>query len=425
VLCYHLALLCCLETKGYDVISMSKKNLMLKIGDASNEVGKLLSQFIKACLTKNIQLLDQLHSVIPTCMATCISWFEEALRVFIKVGEAAKSHAALACLNLSSVVKLQTRLGKFLPSDCKVVERWFLRSLDLTTQGHTVLGVRVEGGPNCRLWDMLSEEAAMSHLALGLHRKRQLPKVQDSAGSVLKSSPPEERSVLQPFETALRIYTKLNNLSQMAAVNYQLGAFYMAIWKNQVTILKQEAYFNTALAHMRAAFLHFSEQEKGSTYLIILADLCELHLQAPDSSPSAYIDQLTHCISMVLEIPRIKESGFFKKGINTADKNRVLSKTYKKLTQLLHQVLKYLMRLGTANISMPAGDISSDSSDPSDNYKKMTHNLSLFKQMYKDALNITQLFEKRQAEHGLFQASKFLVEQIELLRVNYLKELLL
>eukprot|EP00903_Cladosiphon_okamuranus_P008405 g8081.t1 len=295
-----------------------------KLGDASNELGKLMARcagaLVQAPAPRNSQGARPASNSEPDGSSSAPT----ALTL---------QHPGLGWNGGGGTGGDKTGGGK---EGGPTLSRGAATAVELCGEAHATLGRR-EGDE--RTWDHASGELAMAYLCLGVERRQELLATllqpdTESAGSRLKdgalakvsaSSLPtigQVRGVVGPLEQALQIYTDMKNAPQAAACHYQIGQYYLKIlpayvrpppptesagyssshdgitgsasnsaattadtstaFKDQgssaLQVAKAWEAGQRAARHFLAARAYFAPFEHGPTSVILALDLCNLYL---------------------------------------------------------------------------------------------------------------------------------------------------
>eukprot|EP00752_Nemacystus_decipiens_P010351 g9221.t1 len=211
-----------------------------------------------------------------------------------------------------------------------VLSRGAAVAVELCGEAHATLGRREEDE---RTWDHASGELAMAYLCLGVERRQELlatllqpetarasSKLTDGTSAKVVASPlptvGQVRAIVGPLEQALQIYTDMKNAPQAAACHYQIGQYYSKVLPAYVgrysatksasassseggTTARASSTSTTAFKdpgssalqaakaweagqraarHFLAARAYFAPFEHGPTSVIVALDLCNLYL---------------------------------------------------------------------------------------------------------------------------------------------------
>lgn len=150
-------------------------------------------------------------------------------------------------------------------------------ALKLCLRAHGVLGQRGSVPDTSHLsvtaqesvWDAVSYECGCTHLCRGVLLRTHL---------LTATSPPSqtfavavrEREAVESLETALRIFSSLKSHRQIAASHFQLGALLFFLGNSKA--------LERALLHYGEAHRYYEKWDVGSTLVLILLDMCDIHM---------------------------------------------------------------------------------------------------------------------------------------------------
>ncbi|CAB9498003.1 Erythroid differentiation-related factor 1 [Seminavis robusta] len=276
--------------------------LFQRLGDAYNELGKLFLQELRQLLSAG-HTTDHGHEAgaarkfdkpAAPLLASAQHCFEAGVRVFQKSGDT--RNACLLLCNICQCYKLRAnatfagRKGDKAPavSHADTNLKCAIQQLEAA---HEMMGQR-DADPFT--WDMVSNELAATLLVLGVRRRQALL----GGGSVptllhiLRLSPGETRSIVEPMEKALLIYEQSGNFHQTAAVQYQLAQFFSKVWTCQRDEAQTREKLSLAFKHYNSAHGFFSRSLRGNeaTFVLLCLDLSNLY-----STVSGEAGEECHC----------------------------------------------------------------------------------------------------------------------------------
>ncbi|KAL9187461.1 hypothetical protein ACHAXT_001564 [Thalassiosira profunda] len=268
--------------------------LRKRLGDACNELGKILLDESRAVLSPQYNSSDKgvsamakqkpygLSHVSAILLASAQFWFTEGLEQFVQ-GRDLRNLALLRC-NLCQVCKIRANSNVILPgtdtpspSKSKVSSEAYLQeAVDHLVAAHDAMGER-ESDP--QTWDMVSEELAATLLVLGV-RRRQSALSSSSEPLVFQAmrlTPGVEKSIVEPMERSCRIYESLGApraSRQAAAAHYQLALYFSKVWTCQRDEAKTREKLAAAFRHYGAAHQYFYRNIRGNeaTFVVLSLD---------------------------------------------------------------------------------------------------------------------------------------------------------
>lgn len=260
--------------------------LWQRLGDACNETGKVLLAALRSLLVSHqgSKKTSESQLAAEALLDSAEFWFTVGLEAFDACRDT-RNLALLRC-NLCQSYKLRANSGfskrESKSSTPKHAEECLQQAADQLLTAHEDLGVR---DTDPQTWDMVSGELAATFLVLGVRRRQSLLGSGNAPVifQVMRLSPGEERSVVDPMERALKIYEQSDNAHQAAAAHYQLALTYSKLWTCQLNETNTRKKLSKAFEHYSSAFNYFSIHSRGNepTFCLLCLDLASLYAAIP------------------------------------------------------------------------------------------------------------------------------------------------
>ena len=262
--------------------------LRQRLGDACNEIGKILLQESRTVLTPQFTPPEKVCSTdmshVSAIMLTSSQfWFIEGLKQFT-IGNDLRNIALLRC-NLCQCCKIRANTNVILPEEEKSArnnpETYLQEAIDHLVSAHNSM---VERDADPITWDMVSEELAATLLVLGV-RRRQTALSSSSEPLLFQASrltPGAEKAIVEPMERSCLIYESLGTpraSHQAAAAHYQLALYFSKVWTCQRDEVKTRDKLGAAFKHYGLAHQYFFQHIKGNetTFIVLSLDLSNLY----------------------------------------------------------------------------------------------------------------------------------------------------
>jgi hypothetical protein len=282
-ICYGRAADTFMRSSGFksksDVLNISEDDLlslMLKrLGDGCNEVGKVLQEEAlksvkfqeNAVITRNILL-------------SSAWWFTEALEAFTlckdKVGT---TNAAVMHCNLASCAKLRASQESFDKIESSIGNKDPMdQAIAHLECAYNLLEQRDLYDPG--VWDMVSKELASAYLFVGVRRRDILFKEHTSQIMLQPHITPKiERSIIEPLEKALKIYTAIGDEQKIAATSLHLAQYYSKIWASQRNEHLTKEKLSKAFSFYQKSHQYFFSHTLGNEYALscLILELSNLY----------------------------------------------------------------------------------------------------------------------------------------------------
>ena len=278
VICYSRAIYA-FQSSSSSNNNNNRETIVLyqRLGDACNEIGKLLLLKTKEFVASSSKNIEQRTATGPF-IVSAQQWFLYGLKQFEKCHDF-RNVALLRC-NLSQCSKIQMTITT---SNNQNSEACLEEAADHLEKAHAYLEGR--DLDNYLTWDMVSEELAATFLVLGVRRRQTLlggggtTTPLSSSLSFYRLTPGKERSIVDPMERAKDIYKTLGNHHQAAAASYQLALFYSKIWTCQRDEKITRQKLSAAFQFFSEAHQFFFQHMRGNepTFIILCLDLSNLY----------------------------------------------------------------------------------------------------------------------------------------------------
>ncbi len=339
--------------------------LRQRLGDACNEIGKVMLNEVRSLLTATIADEGMSTSIAEALCSSAEFWFLEGLHLFEVCGDL-RNLALLRC-NLCQCFKF--RANAFFvqehhhTNDQDHAERCLQEATQQLQAAHEALEVR---DTDPMTWDMVSGELAATLLVLGVRRRQSLI---GSGNTImilqaLRLAPGKERSIVDPMVRALNIFEETGQIGQAAAAHYQLAQFYAKIWTCQRDENKTREKLAAAFKHYETAHSYYLQAVRGNeaTFCLLCLDLASLFASVSGEQ----------CLSKALCCCLDTRLCFTSEAIDTALSDLAHREVwFPKLDTLAQNVDERLFKLLKNLVKIEEDANRNAASTPSDRYKNM------------------------------------------------------
>lgn len=294
--------------------------LRQRLGDASNEIGKILLAESRAVLL-NQSARDRgknMSHVSAIMLASAQFWFSQGLDQFT-AGKDLRNIALLRC-NLCQCCKIRANTNVILPGSSKDEDKksnadtFLQKAVDHLVLAHEAMGER---DADSLTWDMVSEELAATLLVMGVRRRQSSLAGSSSSYPLclpgLRLTPGAEKEIVEPMERSCKIYESLGTAHarhQAAAAHYQLAMYFSKVWTCQRDEQKTRDKLAAAFKHFGLAHQYFFLNAKGNepTFIVLSLDFSNLYAAVSGEE----------CLSKALGISLDSREAFSSNAISAA-----------------------------------------------------------------------------------------------------------
>jgi len=302
-----------LTGKNWGMLSL----MLQRMGDACNEIGKLLLGELRVITGKNPKSI-----VVSPMLLSAEWWFKEGLKNF-QCCQGVCNIALIRC-NLAQCCKIRSSTSSFrmtfperqdsanknIDAHVELCLNDAARHLELA---HETLDQR--DPHNSKAWDMVSIELAATYLVLGVKRRQNVlgggstPFVFQS----LPLNPGAERSIVTPITRAKEIYYSFQVHEQVAAADYQLALYYAKIWTRQHDEMQTRLKLSKAFHHLGQAHRYYYSHPLSNedTLVCLILDLSALYSTTSGSyecQEKALLCCLDTCVSFSAAAVKVARS---------------------------------------------------------------------------------------------------------------------
>jgi hypothetical protein len=276
-----------------NVVTTVAPVLRQRLGDACNEIGKVLLQESRAVLSPQFTPLTKISGisnnnfgmshVSAIMLISAQFWFSEGLQQFTE-GKDLRNLALLRC-NLCQCCKIRANANVVLPEEEDLSknnsESYLQEAVDHLVLAHNAIGHR-DAEP--KTWDMVSEELAATLLVLGVRRRQSTlsSSSEPLLFQALRLTPGAEKAIVEPMERSCQIYESLGTpraSHQAAAAHYQLALYFSKVWTCQRDEAKTREKLGAAFKHYGLAHQYFFQNIDGNetTFVVLSLDFSSLY----------------------------------------------------------------------------------------------------------------------------------------------------
>jgi len=394
--------------------------LRQRLGDASNEIGKiLLAESRSVLLNENSSDRDMNMSHVSAIMlASAQFWFSQGLDQFT-AGKDLRNIALLRC-NLCQCCKIRANTNVILPGSSKDLDKksnaeiFLQKAVDHLVSAHEAMGER---DADSLTWDMVSEELAATLLVLGVRRRQSSLAGSSSSQPLflpgLRLTPGAENEIVEPMQRSCKIYESLGTAHarhQAAAAHYQLAMYFSKVWTCQRDEQKARDKLAAAFKHFGLAHQYFFLNAKGNepTFIVLSLDFSNLYAAVSGEE----------CLGKALGISLDTREAFSSDAISAAQerlKPSDLQEWFNNMNTLSENVESRIMKLllSLTKLEKDNNNKLKKDSPHSEKYKGMYREVLTHKMKSKAAVDSTNHAD--QSESPSFFAIHELLEKLSVL----------
>ena len=370
--------------------------LRQRLGDASNEIGKiLLAESRAVLLNESTQGHGRNMSHVSAIMlASAQFWFSQGLEQFT-AGNDLRNIALLRC-NLCQCCKIRANTNVILPGSSKEQDKksnaeiFLQKAVDHLVSAHEAMGER---DADAMTWDMVSEELAATLLVLGVRRRQSSLAGSSSSHPLflpgLRLTPGAEKEIVEPMERSCKIYDSLGTAHarhQAAAAHYQLAMYFSKVWTCQRDEQKTRDKLAAAFKHFGLAHQYFFLHAQGNepTFIVLSLDFSNLYAAVSGEE----------CLSKALGISLDTREAFSPESISAAQTRLKLSDLkdwFTNMSTLSENVESRVMKLLLSLTKLEK--------DNNTNLKEVSCQSEKYKGMYREVLSHKMHSKAEQSTH--------------------------